>query len=141
MPLHFAVWTGQMEAAKLLVSALWDGLACRGGEGGACFVQHRRAGMLFGVRVTARLAAIQIRAKCRLNASSHSDSLGLVTCNAGSTPLHLAAMKGNMEMATWILETWATVRHPGILCTMHAFIRHVRQPDNAHVRTPSALRL
>ncbi|KAG2451595.1 hypothetical protein HYH02_004190 [Chlamydomonas schloesseri] len=66
MPLHFAVWAGQKQAAEALV-----------------------------------------RAKCRLNATGHSDSLGLVTCNAGSTALHIAAMRGSIDMATFLLETWA----------------------------------
>lgn len=54
-------------------------------------------------------ASALVAAKCRLNSTSHSHSLGLVTCNAGSTALHLAAMKGNVQMVRFLLETWATV--------------------------------
>ncbi|MEW5316058.1 MAG: hypothetical protein WDW38_007448 [Sanguina aurantia] len=47
--------------------------------------------------------------KSRLNPRSSTDSLALVTCNGGSTPLHLAAMKGNAEIATLLLDYWVAM--------------------------------
>jgi hypothetical protein len=48
-------------------------------------------------------------------------SLGLVTCNAGSTALHIAAMRGSTVMAEFLLDTWAIVS-----CFPSCFVRPIR---------------
>ena len=142
MPLHFAVWAGQRAAAAALVRA-----KCRLNATGH---SDRCVGVGAGVCVGGSITPSKQRETRRCRAlSNHSGqrtvavcpadrghpahlppqrthththilppsrpatppprSLGLVTCNAGSTALHIAAMRGSTDMATFLLETWATV--------------------------------
>ncbi|KXZ45740.1 hypothetical protein GPECTOR_51g726 [Gonium pectorale] len=108
---HYAAYKGHVKVLELLLAR-----ADAGGHGDKAkrYTDLRNeAGLMplhFAVWAGQRdVAATLFAAKCRLNATSHSDSLGLVTCNAGSTALHLAAMRGNLDMATYILEIWATM--------------------------------
>ncbi|KAG2424397.1 hypothetical protein HXX76_014606 [Chlamydomonas incerta] len=108
---HYAAYRGQVKVLELLLARA-D--ASGNGDKAKRYTDLRNeAGLMplhFAVWAGQRAAAeALVRAKCRLNATGHSDSLGLVTCNAGSTALHIAAMRGSTPMATFLLETWATM--------------------------------
>ncbi|GLC42861.1 hypothetical protein PLESTB_001432200 [Pleodorina starrii] len=108
---HYASYKGHTKILDLLLARA--DASGRGDKNKRYTDLRNEAGLMplhFAVWAGRREAAVAlVAAKCRLNATSHSDSLGLVTCNAGSTALHLAAMRGSIEMATFLLETWATM--------------------------------
>ncbi|GIM06840.1 hypothetical protein Vretimale_11087 [Volvox reticuliferus] len=109
--MHYAAYRGHIKVMELLLAR--DAASGRGDKNKRYTDLRNEAGLMplhFAVWAGKReAAATLVAAKCRLNATSHSDSLGLVTCNAGSTALHLAAMRGSLEMATFLMETWATM--------------------------------
>ncbi|GFR42799.1 hypothetical protein Agub_g3766 [Astrephomene gubernaculifera] len=108
---HYAAYKGHTKVLEMLLSQ--PDASGHGDKAKRYTDLRNEAGLMplhFAVWAGHRhTAAALVEAKCRLNATSHSDSLGLVTCNAGSTALHLAAMRGSLEMATFLLETWATM--------------------------------
>ena len=48
--------------------------------------------------------------KARLDGQSTRDSVAEVTCNGGSSPLHVAALRSNVEIVNWLLEQHVKVR-------------------------------
>ena len=62
-PIHFAAWSGQVDAARVLISY-----------------------------------------RSPLMSKSHKDSTAEVTCNGGSSPLHIAALRGHVEFSCFVLE-------------------------------------
>ncbi|GIL59195.1 hypothetical protein Vafri_13884 [Volvox africanus] len=109
--MHYAAYRGHVKVMELLLAR--EDASGHGDKNKRYTDLRNEAGLMplhFAVWAGKRDAAVTlVAAKCRLNATSHSDSLGLVTCNAGSTALHLAAMRGSLEMATFLMETWATM--------------------------------
>ncbi|KAG2486634.1 hypothetical protein HYH03_014690 [Edaphochlamys debaryana] len=108
---HYAAYKGHVRVLEMLLGL--DAASGRGDKAKRYTDLRNEAGLMplhFAVWAGQRAAAqALVNAKCRLNATAHSDSLGMVTCNAGSTALHLAAMRGSLDMASFLMETWATM--------------------------------